>query len=253
MHITKDGFLDGAFIALQPARGAHRSGLDAILIAACVNEGLDGHVADFGAGCGIAGLAVASRCRKARVDLFELDPALVDLADQSLALEKNFDLKERVSACAMDLTAPHGARVQSGLADHHYAHIICNPPYNDGQHRPSPSFGKRSAHHMAADSLEPWIAAATSSLAPKGRLTMIVRPTSLSDALTCMDKRFGAISIMPVHSTSERPANRLLIDGIKASNAGLTLQPALVIHNRDNTFTDEAENLLRGRAGISMR
>ena len=34
--ITQDGFLDNSFVVLQPKKGAHRAGLDAVLLAACV-------------------------------------------------------------------------------------------------------------------------------------------------------------------------------------------------------------------------
>ncbi len=71
--VTKDGFLDNAFYVLQPAKGGHRAGLDAVLLAACVDAPAGTRIADFGAGCGVAGMAVASRLQGVTVDLVERD------------------------------------------------------------------------------------------------------------------------------------------------------------------------------------
>jgi hypothetical protein len=43
----------------------HRSGMDAMMLAAAVPGSFAGRLADLGAGAGAAGLAVASRCRRA--------------------------------------------------------------------------------------------------------------------------------------------------------------------------------------------
>ena len=48
---TRDAFLGGRVLVLQPARGGgHRSGLDAVYLAAAVPEDVQGHVVDLGSG-----------------------------------------------------------------------------------------------------------------------------------------------------------------------------------------------------------
>ncbi|MCR4269269.1 methyltransferase, partial [Nitratireductor sp. ZSWI3] len=57
-HFSVDSFHRDAFRLVQPARGGHRSGIDAMLVAAALPDGFAGAVADLGAGAGAAGFAV---------------------------------------------------------------------------------------------------------------------------------------------------------------------------------------------------
>ena len=52
---SRDGFLGNKLTIEQPAIGAHRAGLDAVLLAAALPDGTAGQVVDLGAGVGIAG------------------------------------------------------------------------------------------------------------------------------------------------------------------------------------------------------
>ncbi|MEP4293051.1 MAG: methyltransferase, partial [Rhizobiaceae bacterium] len=136
--ITTDYFLDSA-IAVQQMKGAgHRSGLDAIMLAATPPQDLQGQVADLGAGAGVVGLAAAHRCRHSRVDLFEINPQLTELSNQSLQLEQNRHLAGRVTGYCADITQSGEPLASSGGQPGSYAAILCNPPYNDNSHQASP-------------------------------------------------------------------------------------------------------------------
>ena len=124
---TKDGFLDGGFFALQPASGGHRSGVDALLLAAQVPQSAKGRLADLGSGCGVAGLAVAHRCRDIVVDLVEVDPTMVELARHTLALAENQALADRLTVLQADVMASGKERQKCQLCDNTYDHVIANP------------------------------------------------------------------------------------------------------------------------------
>ena len=49
-----DAFHRGGFSLIQPLGRGHRSGVDAMIVAACVPVDLSGTVADFGSGSGAA-------------------------------------------------------------------------------------------------------------------------------------------------------------------------------------------------------
>src|ERR1700682_3551540 len=59
-EFTEDAFLGGRLRLRQPKSG-HRSGHDAMLLAAATSARSGDRVVDFGAGVGAAGLAVAKR------------------------------------------------------------------------------------------------------------------------------------------------------------------------------------------------
>src|ERR1700742_4729900 len=59
-EFTEDAFLGGQLRLRQPKSG-HRAGHDAMLLAAATSAHPGDRVVDFGAGIGVAGLAVAQR------------------------------------------------------------------------------------------------------------------------------------------------------------------------------------------------
>ena len=59
------------------------------MLAAAVPSGFAGRLADFGAGAGAAGLAVASRCAGATVVLVENAPEMLAFAEKSIAHPDN--------------------------------------------------------------------------------------------------------------------------------------------------------------------
>src|ERR1700731_2924951 len=75
---SEDAFLGGQLHLRQPKSG-HRAGHDAILLAAATPARPGDRVADFGAGVGAAGLAVAKRVAGIELVLVEIDQGLSDL------------------------------------------------------------------------------------------------------------------------------------------------------------------------------
>src|SRR5215468_905745 len=76
---TEDLFLGGRLRLRQPKSG-HRSGHDAMLLAAATPARSGDRVVEFGAGVGAAGLAVARRVAGIKLALVEVDAGLAELA-----------------------------------------------------------------------------------------------------------------------------------------------------------------------------
>ena len=66
-RLTVDAFLGGLVEAVQPASGHHRSGLEAVLLAASLDSRISGTVVDLGAGAGVAGFCAAARVTTPRI------------------------------------------------------------------------------------------------------------------------------------------------------------------------------------------
>jgi len=228
---TRDRFLGGRFSALQPARGHHRAGADALILAAAVDAATAGRVVDLGAGVGVAGLAVAARCPAATVVLAEIDPVLVGLARDTVALPENAGLAARVAVVAADVTAPARARAAAGLARHSADAVILNPPYRSaGRVRVSPAAGRAGAHVLAEGGLDPWLRTAADLLVPGGRVAAIFPAEGLGMLLDGLAGRFGAVTVLPVHPRAGEPAIRVVVRAIKGRRGGLTLLDRLVLH-----------------------
>ena len=79
LELTEDAFLGGQ-LRLRQLKSGHRAGHDAVLLAAATPARPGDRVADFGAGVGVAGLAVARRVAGIDLVLVEIDAALASLA-----------------------------------------------------------------------------------------------------------------------------------------------------------------------------
>lgn len=246
-----DAFHRGGFVLVQPRKG-HRAGLDAMLLAAAVPGGFGGRLADLGAGAGAAGLAVAARCREARIVLAEREPEMVAHARLTLAHPQNAALRERVEVIAADVTATGKARREAGLADAGFDFVIMNPPFNEVAGRASPDALRRAAHVMEGGLFARWLRTAAAILKPRGgEMALIARPQSLGDILAGLRGRFGGARILPVHPRAGEAAIRIVVRAARGSRAGLSLLPPLVLHDDDgNGFSARADAAINGRAAL---
>ncbi|MGI9356201.1 MAG: tRNA1(Val) (adenine(37)-N6)-methyltransferase [Rhizobiaceae bacterium] len=251
LNTTIDTFHDQTFHAVQ-AREGHRSGVDAILLAAAVPPDTQGKVVDFGAGSGVAGMAVANRCSRATVDLVENDPVTAGLARMGIDLGANEHLADRMGVIEADITGDGVDRREAGLADDTYDVVIANPPFNDRGFRPSPNTLKAAAHMMEEDLLENWMRTAAAVSRPAGRLFMILRPQNMRELLDALAGRYGSITIKPVHAKANKPATRILISAQRSSKTPLRLLEPFVLHQESGAFTIEADIIFRGRAGFDL-
>lgn len=249
--ITEDAFLGGALTIRQPPK-AYRAGVDAVLLAAAapVEEGPAQTVLDVGAGVGVVGLAVARRIADVRVVLVERDPGLAELACANV--HRN-GLGGRAGVVEADVTRRLSELPKLAARAESFDHVLANPPYHvEGAGTPAGDAVKAAAHAMPEVDLPRWVTFMASMARPGGSATVIHKPEALPALLAAMRGRFGGLKIMPVHSDRALPAIRILVQGIKGSNAPLRIVPALVLHEDGGGFTPEAERLLRSVAALAV-
>lgn len=247
---TIDAFHRGRFRLVQPAAGAHRAGLDALILAAALPSGFAGEVADLGAGAGAAGLAVASRCPKASVLLVERAPEMVAFAQRTLVLPENRALARRVSLLAADVALAGKARQKAGLCDRSVDFVVMNPPFNAGDDRGSPHRLRREAHAMTPGLLEAWVRTAAAIVRPGGGLALVFSVPSLQATLTALEGRFGGAEIVPVHPRAGSDAIRIVLRARHGSRAGPALKPPLVLHGTGSAFSQRADAICNGRRSL---
>lgn len=246
---TRDGFHRGAFHLTQPKKGAHRAGLDAMLLAACLPEGFDGHLADLGAGAGAVAFAALARLPQARATLIENNPQMITCALASLADPANQFIAQRASLLEADIGLTGTARHDAGIADNTYDAVLTNPPFNDPADRATPHEDKKHAHVGDADLLTLWIRNACAMAKPGGFFALIARPSSLNPILTACQNRFGALRLICVHPREGEAAIRILLTGVKGSRERLAIMPPLVVHGDGEGFTAKVDDLVNGRGG----
>jgi tRNA1(Val) A37 N6-methylase TrmN6 len=206
-------------------------------------------VADLGAGAGAAGMGVASRIAKAEVVLFERSSEMVEYARRSVAHPANARIASRIAVIEADVTLRGKARLEAGLTDDAFDHVIMNPPFNDPGDRRAPDDLKAEAHAIEGDIFEDWIRTAGAILKPGGQLSLIARPESIAAVIDACGRRFGGIEITLLHPREGDSAIRLLVSAIKGSRARLTFRAPLFMHgDGSHRFLPFIDDLNNGRA-----
>ncbi|MEO1397531.1 MAG: methyltransferase [Pseudomonadota bacterium] len=249
---TLDGFLDNQFHVYQPEKGAHRSGLDAVMLAATVPQSFTGLMCDLGSGVGVAGLAALQRTSAGSAVLVENDASLVALARRSLGLAENAELSLRAEVLQADVMLAGAERWKAGLVENTFDHVVTNPPYNSAALQVSPYEQKAGAHAGSPELFEGWFRTACAILKPGGKVSAILRPEDLQSLLVVLAGRFGSIRVLPVHAQRHREATRILVGAIRGGKAPLTLLPPKVLHAADGSFLPDVDAMLRGRQGLCM-
>jgi tRNA1(Val) A37 N6-methylase TrmN6 len=242
---TEDAFLGGQLRLRQPKSG-HRAGHDAILLAAATPARPGDRVADFGAGVGAAGLAVAKRVAGIKMVLVEIDPELAGLARGNARAN---DIAADI--VALDVTSDAESFARAGLGPDSLDVVLMNPPFNDAaRHRASPQ--KALAHVATATTLEDWIHAARRTLKSGGVLTLIWRADGLAEVFSALDRGFGSFAVLPVHGDAASPAIRVLVRATKGGKAPLQIHPALMLNNESGVPDKQLADVLAGKGILSL-
>ena len=139
---SEDGFLDNRLIIRQTRHG-HRSGHDAVLLAASVVGEKEQSVCDLGAGAGVVGLCILARLPETQLVGVEIDPDLCRLARNN-AVTNGF--AERARYVSGDVAGPFSAL---GLEPNSFDHVVANPPfYQSDRVAPVRDVSRARAHHM---------------------------------------------------------------------------------------------------------
>jgi len=245
--LTEDAFLGGQ-LRLRQLKSGHRSGHDAMLLAAAVPASAGDRVADFGAGVGAAGLAVARRVTDIDLVLVEIDPTLASLARENAAVNAI-----AAEVIPLDIESSADAFAAAGLFPDSVDVVLMNPPFNDrARHRSSPDKAREIAHMASATTLENWVHAARRILKAKGVLTLIWRADGIAEVLAALDRGFGSLRIVSVHADVTAPASRILIRAIKGGRAPTQILSPLMLNDESGVPNKEVQEILTGRGSLAL-
>ncbi len=242
-----DAFYYGGFHVMQPLETGHRSGQDALFLAACLPSDASGKLADLGAGAGVAGLAAATLNPIMEVTLVELNPVMAGLARRSAGLEENRHLQGRIGVVEADVTLKGRERVAAGLVDNSFDHVLMNPPYNHSGQRKSPDLMKQQAHAISGEGIAAWLRTASAILKPGGNLVMIYRSETLPEVLSAASGRFGDIRLLPLHSRGGQAAKRVIILARAGSRGPMRILPGITVHDENGQFTEKVKAVFAGK------
>lgn len=234
--------LYGALKMYQPAEGdGPRVNVDTILLSHFARVSLRSKVLEMGCAQGAISLILAKRRSleaAGRNDMptiegIDIQESLIDLAKKNAALN---DLDGQVDFYVRDLRN-FRADYETGTFDV----VIMNPPYDEqGRSRPSPSDAMASAMHGSDCTLSEVVAASRYLLKNGGKLFLVIRAKRIGELFTLLSEaNVRPKRMRTVHPKPNREASVVLIEAVRASGEGLTVEPPLFICGDDGTYTGE--------------
>ncbi|WP_316861476.1 methyltransferase [uncultured Cohaesibacter sp.] len=252
LALSEDEFLGGKLNLLQPRKGHHRSGTDAVLLAACTPAKGGELVVDLGSGVGAAGLCVAARVAGISLLAVEIDPDVAAIAHANI--ERSAAHLAAASVLCCDVSLRGEPRKEAGLVENMADHVIANPPYyRPDRFQTSPNAPRATAHMLTDEGMEPWFRTAVSILKKGGTFTLVQRADELPELLRLMEGRFGGITVQPFSARQGEAAHRVVVQGRKQSRAPFRLLPTIALHDADSdTPGAKIEAVHRHGAGIDL-
>jgi len=210
---------------------------DCALLAAFANPARCRRAADLGCGIGAAGLLLAHRAPKLTVVLLDIQRGAVDLARDNVFLN---GLEDRVTTRCGDLR-------KAPLPADSFDLVLCNPPYFPaGAGSRARGAGRAAARSDETCTIDEVCAAASRLLRCGGRLAVVFRPERLADLICAM--RGHRLEPKRLRRVLERPGaapSLILAEAVKDGGVSLAFDPDLVLRNRDESYSEELNDLYR--------
>ncbi len=236
-----DRLLGERVLLVQPETG-YRAAIDSVFLAAAVPDAESGYVLDAGSGAGAATLCYARRCAGAKVFGIDNQAGLVDLATDN-AGRNGFD--DRVAFLAGDIVAPPTALPVQ------FDHVMVNPPYLL-QSRADTRTGADPATVEGVADLATWVGFCFARVVDGGTVTLVHRADRLDEILACVRTHAGNLVVYPLWPKREQEPKRILVQARAGNSSPLRLDPGMVLHEPDGTFTQAAEAILRDMKPIDL-
>lgn len=226
----------GGFKIIQKKTG-FRFGMDAVLLADFAAIHKKDYVADFGTGTGILPLLLIGRDKGMEFSAFEIQKEYCDMAQRTMEMNR---LEQRVHLYNQD--ACQAEHILGPCSVHA---VICNPPYSrPGAAIASPYPERAAARNQSRETLSGFFTAAFRILKGKGKFFMIYPASQMLQAMRLMQechlepKRFQLIYPYP-----HKPANLILIEGVKDAKPTLEPMPPLIIYNENSLLTNKLKSI----------
>lgn len=196
-------------------------GIDAILLSDYVRVEKNWKVVDLGTGTGILPILLSAKTNASHITGIEIQPSMAEMAKRSVEYNK---LSDRIQIIEGDFL-----KAVEWFGTKSFDAVVTNPPYRKvGTGLINPSDSKAISRHEIHCTLESLISVSSKLLKDGGRFFMIHIPERLVDIFYCMRKyKIEPKSIKLVHPKFGKPANLVLIYGLKLGNPQVTVEGPL--------------------------
>ena len=208
-------------------------GMDAVLLADFATGAPNGSVIDLGTGTGVIPMLMQARGKGRHFTGLEVQAYSADMARRSVqmnGLETDISIVEGDMRQVRELFKPGSFSV-----------VTSNPPYIKGNHGlENENSPKNIARHEILMELSDVIKAAAYLLSEGGTFAMVHKPFRLAEIIRLMSEyRIEPKRMCMVQPYADKEPNMVLIEGNKGGRTMLKVEPALVVYNRDGSYTED--------------
>ena len=208
-------------------------GMDAVLLADFATGKPKGRVIDLGTGTGVIPMLMHGRGKGAHFTGLEIQEYSADMASRSIlynGLENDIDV-----VCGDIKEVPCLFKAAS------FDVVTSNPPYISESHGLLNAMEpKNIARHEILLNLEDVVKAAAYLLKEGGSFAMVHKPFRLAEIIRLLSKyRLEPKRICMVQPYADKEPNMLLIEANKGGRPMVKIEPALVVYNKDGSYTEE--------------
>ena len=223
--------LKGYEIIQHPGRFCF--GMDAVLLSAFARVKTGECVLDLGTGTGILPILLAGKTNGKHFTGLEIQPESAEMANRSVL---HNELQERVSIVEGDIK-----EASSIFGVDSFDVVTTNPPYMIGGHGlANPESAKAIARHEVLCTLDDILRESARVLKTNGKFFMVHRPFRLAEILNGMSQ----VGIEPkrmrlVYPHIDKEPNMVLVEGIRGAKPRMTVEPPLIVYEKDGSYTEE--------------
>jgi len=247
LNITEDSFLDGKLSLFQPTKG-FRAGLDSVLLAASVNAKPGEKVLEIGAGVGTVLFCLMNR-------ISGLEATGIEIMEEYHSLSLLNAQKNKINANLILGDFFTYGNLKKEIFDQ----IFFNPPYYPvSNYKISDNKLLEIAHIEYPGILKKMLTFALKRCKPYGYITLIHRPSRISDILSIFKNVAGDIKILPIVSSNSKNASRMIIRARKSAKGDTKLLNPLYLYKdskkmgQKKQYTFEIQNILRNGHGLNF-
>lgn len=235
----QEDYIPGTSLKIHQSDDVFKFGIDSILLSSFSKMKKNTYLMDIGCGSGILALRAYGLYDLSKVFAVEVQKRACNLAEKSVLAN---GLEDRIEIINQDLNKLDFKRESLD-------YIITNPPYVEkGRGLKNNKEAINIAFSEELLTLEDIFLFAKKTLKFKASLFMINRANRLVDILSLARKhKLEPVKIRMVHSYLESPAKLVMVELVKLGGKNLNIEKALVIYNKDGTYTEEIKEIYNGR------
>lgn len=208
-------------------------GMDAVLLSSFAKVKKGEKALDLGTGTGILPILLEAKNNGDSYTGLELQEESADMARRSVRYN---NLEHKLEIVTGDIKE---AAKLFGAAS--FEVVTVNPPYMIGEHGiKNENEALYIARHEVRCTLEDILRESEKLLKWKGRFYMVHRPFRLPEIFMKMcAHRIEPKRMRLVYPYVDKEPNMVLIEGLRGGKPRLTVEPPLIVYNKDGSYTEE--------------